>query len=107
MANPLYNEDKIYEKIKKENIKVDPIIWELLNHHIRNDLNLISILISILRLYPPSILKSANSVINLLYRIKFKSKKSIDLIDMCDKILERIESIDKFLRKLQDATYKK
>jgi hypothetical protein len=37
MANPFSNEAEIYEKIKKENIKIDPSIWELIDHYIGND----------------------------------------------------------------------
>lgn len=37
MANPLPDEDKIYEKIKQENVKVHPLVWELIKHHIGND----------------------------------------------------------------------
>jgi hypothetical protein len=42
MANPLPDEDNIYEMIKRENIRIHPRVWELINHHIRNDLNRIS-----------------------------------------------------------------
>lgn len=45
MANPLSNEQEIYERIKKENITVHPLIWELINHHIGNDLYMINLII--------------------------------------------------------------
>ena len=38
MANPLGNEKELYERIKKEKIEIHPIIWDLLSHHIGNDL---------------------------------------------------------------------
>ncbi len=38
MANPLSHEAGIYEKIKKENIKVHPLVWELIDHYIGNDI---------------------------------------------------------------------
>jgi len=37
MAKPLYNEAEYYEKIKKENIKINPAIWEMIDHYIGND----------------------------------------------------------------------
>ena len=43
MANPLSNEDQIYERIKQEKIEIHPIIWELLTHHIGNDLYMITL----------------------------------------------------------------
>lgn len=45
MANPLSNEQEIYEKIKKDNITIHPLIWELINHHIGNDLYMINLVI--------------------------------------------------------------
>lgn len=38
MANPLSNEKEIYEKIKKEKLTIPQPIWELLSHHLGNDL---------------------------------------------------------------------
>lgn len=38
MANPMPNEDKLYQVLKDENAEVHPIIWQILDHHIRNDL---------------------------------------------------------------------
>lgn len=45
MANPLPNEQEIYEKIKKENITIHPLVWQLLDHHINNDLYMINLII--------------------------------------------------------------
>ena len=42
MANPLSNEDELYERIEKEKIDIHPIVWELLTHHIGNDLSMIT-----------------------------------------------------------------
>jgi len=45
MANPLPNEQEIYEKIKKENITIHPLVWQLIEHHINNDLYMINLII--------------------------------------------------------------
>lgn len=42
MANPLPNEDELYERIKKEKITIHPVIWDILTHHIGNDLSLVT-----------------------------------------------------------------
>lgn len=42
MANPLPNEKELYERIKNEKITVHPVIWELLSHHIGNDLCMVT-----------------------------------------------------------------
>jgi 5-methylcytosine-specific restriction endonuclease McrBC regulatory subunit McrC len=45
MANPLPHEQEIYEKIKKENITIHPLLWELLEHHVHNELYMINLII--------------------------------------------------------------
>ncbi|MFA4889186.1 MAG: hypothetical protein WC628_06400 [Candidatus Omnitrophota bacterium] len=45
MANPLPGEKEIYEKIKKENIKIHPLVWQLIDHHINNDLYMINLIL--------------------------------------------------------------
>lgn len=39
MANPLSDEAQIFEKIKKENIKVPLLVWQLIDHYIGNDVH--------------------------------------------------------------------
>ena len=45
MANPLPNEKEIYEKIQKNNLKIASEIWELISHHIGNDISAIQLII--------------------------------------------------------------
>jgi hypothetical protein len=45
MANPLSDEQEIYERIKKENLTIDPLIWDLIRHHIGNDLYAINLIL--------------------------------------------------------------
>jgi len=44
MANPLANEKELYERIKNENITINPQIWDLLYHRIGDDLTAINLL---------------------------------------------------------------
>lgn len=44
MANPLNNEKELFEKIKKEKLSIPPPIWELLTHHIGNDIYAIAMI---------------------------------------------------------------
>lgn len=44
MANPLPNEKEIYERIAKEKLNIPSPIWDLLTHHIGNDLYAISLI---------------------------------------------------------------
>lgn len=103
MANPLPEEGKIYEKIKKENIRLNPLLWELISHHIRNDIYLISLSIDSLRTHPLWILKFASFMIKFLYKITFHRGKPSDLIETCDNSLKGIKEIDEFLKKLREA----
>ncbi|MCD6134201.1 MAG: hypothetical protein J7J25_01600 [Candidatus Omnitrophica bacterium] len=45
MARPLPQEPVFYEHLKKEKVKVDSRIWEILEHHIRNDLFLVEMIL--------------------------------------------------------------
>jgi hypothetical protein len=44
MSNPLPNEKELYAKIEKEKLKIPQCIWELLYHHLGNDLYAISLI---------------------------------------------------------------
>jgi len=83
MSNPLPNENEVYEKIKKENIKVDRAIWELINHHLVNDIQ------------------------KMLFIIGdyLDSKESISTDD-ARKMYNNCVEITKFIKKLKDATKK-
>ena len=104
MANPLPEEEKIEEQIKKENIKVDPIVWELISHHIRNDLNSMSIILGSLQFIPAWILKVSSFVLKFLYKISFQRGTPPDLIVICDKSLNHVKTAGAFLKKLRAAT---
>lgn len=107
MANPLRNEDKLYEILKKENVSVHPVVWELINHHIRNDLSLISTGIGLLRLTPDWILKEASDLIVKRYKeSNGPGEPPPDLITLADRILERIRLMDVQLKKLRELTLK-
>lgn len=65
MSNPLPNEQEIYQKIKEENIVVHPLIWQLLEHHINNDLYMINLIIGSTVLDDEPMTKDyANKIIN-------------------------------------------
>ncbi|HNV23430.1 MAG TPA: hypothetical protein PLH56_01600 [Candidatus Omnitrophota bacterium] len=85
MANPLSSETQIYQKIKNENIVVHPLVWELMDHHIGNDIQAVQFI-------------AGNYVV---------SKKLEDIpAEDGKKILARCEEMRKFLKKLKEATKK-
>lgn len=83
MANPLSDEAQIYEKIKKENIKVDPLVWQLIDHYIGNDVQAMQFI-------------AGSYVVG-------ENPESIPPADG-RKLLARCDEIRKFLRKLKEAT---
>ncbi len=105
MANPLVNENKIYEQIKAEKLKVPQVVWELINHHVRNDLYSVSVALGALQMTPKWILKTASFVIKFLYKASFQPGPPPEsLITVCDAGLNRIKEVDGFLKGLRDKT---
>lgn len=85
MARPLSNEAELYTKIQKEKIKVHPVVWELINHYVGND-------IYAMQLIAGSYVVGSNP----------------DPIPAEDgrKLIQHCEEVRKFLKKLKDATAK-
>lgn len=46
MANPLPNEDELFDKIKKEKIHIDTKIWDLIYHKVADNISAINLLCS-------------------------------------------------------------
>jgi hypothetical protein len=46
MCNPISNEKEIYEKITKEKLAIPSAVWQLLDHHLGNDLYVITLIAS-------------------------------------------------------------
>ena len=85
MANPLSNESAVYEKIKKENIRVHSLVWELIDHYIGNDLHAMQFIVG-----------------------SYVVGETPEAIPPEDgkKVLARCDEIRKFLKKLKEATKK-
>jgi len=83
MCNLLNNEREIYAKIAKEKLAIPAIVWELLDHHLRNDLNVISVIAG-------------------LY-IATDAQEPIPP-EEGRKIVERCQEISRFLKKLKKRT---
>ena len=79
MANMMSNEKELYEKIAKEKLTVPPPIWELINHHVGNDLYVISLI-------------AGNYVIG--------DEKEPIPVEAGEKIIKHVEAIKRFLNNL-------
>ena len=107
MANPLNNEKEIYEKIKKEGLRVPPEIWELLNHHLRNDTQVVMFGAEDVR---RCLLELVQSLIATQAQGKQLSADDLagslqELVNLCDSVLIRGRCIERFLARLNEATH--
>ena len=82
MSNPLSNEKELYEKIEREKLTIPQPIWELLDHHLGNDLYAISLI--------------AGSYVT------GEDKEPIPIQDG-EKIIKHIEEIRTLLKKIREA----
>jgi len=105
MANPIGNEMELYESFKKEKVRVDPRVWELINHHVRNDLNHISVAVGLFAFLPEDILTEVDEYVKKLCKEKGLPGDPPPELKRClDSSLEHIKSTDKFLRALYELT---
>lgn len=82
MANPMSNEAEIYEKIKKEKVTIHPLVWQLIDHHINNDLYMINLIIgSTTADREPLSEENANKVLN-------HTKAIADFLDKLEAVTE-------------------
>lgn len=103
MAKALQNEEEIYNQIKEKNIIVDHLIWGLLNHHLRNDLQVIMLEAEVLRNVLYDIAYNPGSMDDFSLKLSLLAK---NIIQRCDIILARGKSINSFLTHLQSAASK-
>lgn len=85
MCNPLNNEEKIYEVIENEHLSIPPLIWELIDHHLGNDLYIINLI-------------AGSHVVG-------KGKDPIP-VDQGEKIIKYCVEIKRFFKKLREVTNK-
>ena len=108
MAIPLKDEDKIYAQLKEEGIKVDKRVWALIDHHVRNDLNRISVSLGLFADNPDWILNAAGWLIRFLHRISFQRGAPVyEFKKFCRIGIQATQDISVFLRNLRSLTLKK
>lgn len=83
MANPLPNEKEVYDRIAKEKLTIPPLVWDLMEHHLGNDVYAISLI--------------AGSYVT------GDEKEPIPVTDG-EKIIKHTQEIKAFLNKLREAT---
>jgi len=105
MANPMPNEDKIYERLRREKVTIDKDVRTLLNHHIRNDLNHICVYVGEYEFIPKWILKTGSWVIKILCKLSGRPNAPVaDISSLYKGAMQRSRTIAGFLNKIMEAT---
>lgn len=102
MAKPLPNEDKLYNKIRQERLLIHPLVWQIIIHHLRNDLQVISLGAQELLSAPAWLIKTNCFLSSLLYKLFFyPGKAPTNIVYVCNTILGRVENVQELLNKLK------
>jgi hypothetical protein len=110
-TNPLVKTDafteELFQKIKDENISVDPAVWALLSHVLGNRVYVISLILGDYLSIPKWIVNAGSSLMKFLYWISGHKDKlhNIDLV--LEKGLTNCYQIRDFLGRLRQATQRK
>jgi len=104
MANPFPNEDQMWEHIKRGKVTIDPTIRELLNHHIRNDLNYISCGLGQYEFVPANILEAADQLIKKMCQEQAVPFVPPELPVLYKGTITRCHNITEFLNKIMRET---
>lgn len=104
MANPMMNEEEVYRRIKEEGAALDPLIWELLDHHIRNDLQIILFHIEELKFTLQDVSKV--EVKTVLDYYSSLTTLTAGIVKAHESILSHGRNISDLLTKLKDVSSK-
>ena len=102
MANPLKNEDELYIKLKQQGVSVDPVIWEIINHHVRNDLQAIVLNMEDLRLILREVIHTRCKTGLDYYSVI--SRLTGQIIQVDENIIARQREINRVLTKIKSLT---
>jgi len=104
MANPMPDEQELYEEIKQAGVSMDPRIWRILSHHIGNDMQVIYLSVKCLADLPPWI--RYMHMIAMRFCRPFKKRSiSHDINAVCSSALEHVENVNGLMKKMK-ATVK-
>jgi len=100
MANPIPNEQELYEEIQQDGVYLDPRIWKILSHHIGNDIQVIHLSVRCIANLPPW-LKRMHTLVTHFRRPFKKVLISHDINAVCGKALTHVENINELMKKLK------
>jgi len=100
MANPMPNEQALYEEIQQDGVYLDPRIWKILSHHIGNDIQVIYLSVRCLADLPPWV-RYLHMIIMKFHRPFKKTLISRDINAVCGEALTHVENINELMKKLK------
>jgi hypothetical protein len=104
MANPMPNEQELYEEIKKAGVSLDPRIWQILSHHIGNDIQVIYLSVRCLADLPPWVRKM-HMIIMKFHRPFQRTVIARDIHAVCGEALNRVENINELMKKIRATVH--
>jgi hypothetical protein len=99
--------EELFQKVKDQNISVDPVVWTLLTHVLGNRIYCVNLILGDLMDTPKWILKTGSFVMSVLYKIT-GGKGPLFSVDVhLERAMKNTDMIKDFLSRLRAATYKK
>lgn len=99
--------EELFEKIKKENITVDPLVWSLLTHVLGNRVYALNLNLGDFLDTPKWILNAGSYLMIFLYKISGNRGRMYTIQEHLQKALSNAHMIRDFLKRLREATEKK
>jgi hypothetical protein len=98
---------ELFNKIEQENITVNPVVWQLLNHVLGNRVHAINAILGDLLDTPSWILKAGSGLMIFLYKISGNRAKMYTVKEVIERALGNAYQIRAFLDHLREVTQQK
>jgi hypothetical protein len=99
--------EELFQKVKEQNITVDPVVWTLLTHVLGNRIYCVNLILGDLMDTPKWILKTGSFIMSALYKITGGRGPMINVNGHLERAMVNTDMIKNFLSRLRAATYKK
>jgi hypothetical protein len=100
MANPMPNEQELYEELKRAGVKLDPRLWQIFSHHLGNDIQVIYLSVKCLSDLPPWLSYVYRAVVRIQRPFKRRGI-SEDIPTVCAEALQRVDSINGLMKRFK------
>jgi hypothetical protein len=99
--------EELFQKIKDENITVDPVVWSLMTHVLGNRVYSITLILGDYLSTPKWILNTGSAIMKVLYKISGNKGKLYAIDESLQRALNNTYMIKDFLKRLREITEKK